>query len=303
MMKNLCQYRLPINNDIINLESKRNTMLSKISNEEDSLDNKRNEFNVHSIMNDVFFIQLTINYINSNRPKSRELFSYLEEILPTLIELCEVINFYYKREQNCFIIHQLILIVQTGYTFTDNSGNKVLNDLLKSMLIDLDLDQINLKDLNRMKLNFFKFTEKKAEDDNINIINYVENTILPLNRRVISSVEDLLNDFLLLMYKSSNKTDLAFFQNICAILSDISDDIYQDNEDEHDISVITARKKELKELIMNKTNEIGNLEVLLQNNKGNKLKLQQQIKDEAMKKSKIENELETIMNDERLIIS
>lgn len=257
-------------------------------------------------------------------------------VLPDIKTFTMILNHYYEKEPNMLILHQLFLISQ-HLTYDEEIGIREISNFLRKLLLDYNLDfrnaleenfarQIELfpSNTNNIEENELHSNDNSAQrkillenfttndpkdkflDYNISKYRHMEikfdNAILPANRKIILSLDDLL-DFamkilLKIYYKESQKLSLFIME----LVSDLKDLISTGNPEENEVSELKKREAEIIKEIKEKIAEIEALKENLNKKKEkHALDTTNQIFRLEKELDNLDEELITIKNEEAAI--
>jgi len=263
----------------------------------------------------------------SSEKKYEVLETTIMNSMPDIKSFTSILNHYYEKEPNLSILHQLFLISQ-HLNYDEEMGIREITNFLKKFLMDFNLETknileqgfsrqielfptgdghsqnetINFSNVNKTNNNLYSSSEnysnRDLQDNNIN--NYIlksnlmeiklENTLLPLNRKIILSLDDLieygLKILLIINYKEQQK--LSNF--IMEIVSDLKELISEgEGEEKNNVSELKRKEFKIIQEIKEKLNEAENLKESLNKKRDNKNAL-----DITNHIYKIENEIDRL---------
>lgn len=216
------------------------------------------------------------------------------ELLPDIKTLSHIINYFYTTECNIMILHQLFLIA-TYLSYDDEIGNREMINVLRSFLLDTNLDKKSLADSIFRKIDFGSIGENYEEEINENrlLLNNMENNLLPHSRRIILSMEDLLDHALKILFKIHYNINNQFFLFIMDLVNELKE-IHESAKYSERISEMIIK---IKECIA----ETTQLEEKKKKDK-NRLEIERLIIDKQKKLDDYDEELISITREEKNII-
>lgn len=304
IIENLELYNYPIYNNENILPNLNNSNLGESA-------EKRGDASMILVLSDVMFLQLSILYSVSSKPRSNELKELFYDKLPTMLQFTGIINYFYKKVPNLLIMHQLLLILQMDALVVDQDGTRALIELIRTILMDIKLDRISISDIKLVarNLNASSQAREDNEDDEEEQFKQLmnskfENTLLPTHRKMISTASDLLDDVMMINFKLSPSNPMEFFHSMNQIMSDLNDNIDPDAiepEDQNKInmSLYQIKQSDLNERLKEKITEIDMLQEMKEKKKGNRNDIERKIMNETMRKEQIELEIEEIIIEEK----
>lgn len=255
-----------------------------------------------NIMYSIIFLNYCIRYSKEEKLNSKVLKAFFNNYMFNNIKIAEIINYYYRKEKNIIILHQLLLITLEIVQY-DLSENQDLISLLSKLLMDLNIKNISLKEL-KSKLNVTNPDYETIINENIIFQNLFYNSMVPNYRKSIEHLDDLIEDVLLIIYKIKQGSTLNIFSLLMQIVSDLNDNINSDinecnndnqlDRDEINCSFYQDKQNELKSIIQDK---LSNLEIL-RNRKIKDAKILKIIKEEKRTIDDTRIKLELLVKDE-----
>ena len=208
------------------------------------------------------------------------------------------------------ILHQLFLI---GFHlhYEDEIGNREMITVLKKFIGDITLDSFTIRGNSFRKLDFNnniltqpdQITEfNNQEIDEVSLmIKEMENILLPSTRRIILSMDDMVEYALKILLKIHYNEHNQLFTSVMESVNEISEPLEGDKEKQGVLPPLKARQKELIENIKDKMAEIGNLEERKKKDR-NRMNLDVQINIKKQELNKYDDELFQITREEENIL-
>ena len=181
------------------------------------------------LFNDVYFLQGMIKIIQTNKhiPNFKEIEKNLDLLFQNKEKsFTQILDYFYRKECNVLIFHQLLLIAQ-NLNFNEENENREFCSFLKVFIADVNLDSKLAMKNNTMvndedddNDNFNKFDNFEENIDNNDFVDkemQLENLLLPQNRVKICSMEDLIDNALKLLLKLNYEQHNQFFISIMEV--------------------------------------------------------------------------------------
>jgi hypothetical protein len=193
------------------------------------------------------------------------------------------------------ILHQLFLIA-TYLSYDDEIGNREMINILRTYLLDTNLDKKSLFDNIFRKIDFNNETDNYEEELNEEkmLLNNMENNLLPHSRRIILSMEDLIDHALKILFKIHYNVNSQFFLFIMEIINEL--------KEQQDSSRFADRIKELINSIKEIIAETNQLEEKKKKDNKNRLDVEKQILDKQRKLDEYDDNLMSITKEEKSIV-
>lgn len=203
------------------------------------------------------------------------------DILPDGRTFSKILAHFYISSPNIFILHQLLLIAQS-MPFQDELGNNEMMEFIKQFISDLSLQTKKVKDFSFRKLTFNRM-DTKPDDFDYNEYYHnsnkelseekknemcLNNILLPLQRRIILSMEDLVELNLEIMKLISNGKDNLLFLDIMGVINELREHL--------DIESENSLKRQQKDILDQIKEKVSIIEELEEKKKSDKDKLQTQ---------------------------
>jgi hypothetical protein len=266
-----------------------------------------------AFFNDVYFLQNTIRIILTRPRMDLNLKDQIMQLLPDNKTYSRILSHFYKKETNVMILHQLLLL-SFNLSCDDEVGNREMQSFLKQFISDLSLDTKQISD-NLFKSRRLNFTttqsveeQEEVLDENKFVSNCVENVLLPHSRRMVFSMEDLLDHALRIFHKLHAKESNALFISIMDIIHEINEPLEAPIQTsqlvsmENGISVLKKQQLEILEKIKEQLNIIAGLEEQRKGGK-NRMEIDRKLKTENLKLDELDEQLYTIAKEERNILT
>lgn len=230
------------------------------------------------------------------------------DTLPDGRTFSKILAHFYISSPNIFILHQLLLIAQF-MPFQDELGNREMNEFIKQFISDLSLQTKKVKDFSFRRLSFNRMDTKPDDFDNEFYNNSnkelseekknemcLNNILLPLHRRIILSMEDLVELNLEILKLINNGKDNLLFLDIMGVINELKEHIDIDSEN--------SLKNKQKDLLNQFKEKVSLIEALDEKKKSDRDKLQTQKDIIAARKelTVIDNELFEITQQEGRIL-
>ena len=286
------------------LDKKRPSINSQYST--NSINKEKEKYDKYALFNDIFFLQNVITVLNQNK-QNDSFKNDIIDLLPDGNTYSKILTHFYITSQNIYILHQLLLLAQY-MSFQDEVGNREISNFLKAFISDYTLINKKCKDFVFRKLNFENFNNNNNiyEDNFDEMFDYsknmteekynelkVNNYLLPFNRKIIVSMDDLIDDALKIAKMMYLGKDNQLFVYIMEVVSELKENVESENQNS-----IKNKEKDLLEKVKEKVAIIDNLEEKLKKNTNNRIEIQLKLKEENELLNKYDNELVEITNQE-----
>ena len=273
---------------------KRNTTFS--SNNKERLDK-------YALFNDIYFVQNILCVLKSKK----EFDSYLNDIidlLPDGTTFSKILIHFYISSPNIYILHQLLLI-SLYMAFQDEIGNREIVEFIKKLIGDVTLSGKKVNDFHFRKISFDNFLDKN-DDINEDDFNYnditedkrnemlVNNYLLPIERKIIFSMEDLIDLALLIMKMIYQGKDNQLFTIIMEVINELKDNLDSESE-----GSLKYKQREIYEKMKEKVNIVDLLEEKLKKENEDRIEIQKKLKNENEQIDNLEDELLSLTTIER----
>lgn len=336
---------------IVNLTNKRSKIDNMIlqTQDEEIINNKSDDSKYEaSFFNDLFFLQLAAKYayhtadINKNatneRHKSVIIKEFIDDYMPHNGVIGEVINYFYTVEPNVLILQQIFLLLDICGNFTIDNGNRNLMNVLNKLVLDLSLNKQTVKKVasqysqkqfelkNRIKkvlpgMEFKNLTknendeladETNKEEDKLTLSEQLDNCLLPPNRKIIVTLEDLLENALTVLHKIYGIGSIEFLRSLTSVMYELNDNLAPQAEELNpdgnantsirnnaNISIYKSKQIEIIAKIKEKLEEIRELENLKQRKNKNRQEIEEKIENETKYILTLDKEVENLKDEEK----
>ena len=263
----------------------------------------KERFDKYALFNDIYFVQNVLNVLKNKK----EFDLYLNDIIDLLPDGTTysklLINFYIS-SPNIYILHQLLLIAQF-MAFQDEIGNREIIEFIKKFIGDISLSGKKVNDFQFRKISFDNIFEKKEDevDDEFNYNDITEdkrnemlvnNYLLPIERKIIFSMEDLVDLSLIIMKLIYEGKDNQLFTIIMEVINELKDNLDTENE-----GSLKLKQKEIYEKMKEKISIVESLEDLLKKGNDDRIEIQKKLKYENEQIDNLEDELLSLTTIER----
>ncbi len=212
---------------------------------------------------------------------------------------------FYEDELNGFILHQLFLIA-LSMNYEDESANREMITFLKKFITDKDLESKLIIDETQKNLLFAGHSEpdeivlraSEEMESRKNLENSLENILLPTSRKIVTSLEDLLEYALKIFLKIHNNQPNQLFSTIMEPVNEMND---RESSSDNSVHFIKARQKELIEKVKEKISLLENLEKDKKKEK-NRMEIDKKYLNEQKILQKFDNELFDLTREENKIL-
>lgn len=261
--------------------------------------------------------------------------SAIMSLIPDIKTFSRILNHYYEKEPNLQILHQLFIISQ-HLTYEEEIGIREISNFLRKFLMDYNLEIKNILEQGfTRQLELFpaqnqdpqnehsiNFNSNNNYDNNENFDlqqNYInnpisrsslmeiqiENILLPPNRKIILSLDDLIEFALKILLKIHYKEQQKLSNLIMEIVSDLKELVSEgEGEEKSNDSDLKKKEKNIIKDIKEKLNEIENFKENLNKNKGkNALEITNRIYQIEMDLDRLDEELREVKFEEAAINS
>lgn len=227
------------------------------------------------------------------------------DLLPDSSTFAKVMSHFYEEELSVFILHQLFLIA-LHLNYEEEKGNYEILNFLRKFIIDKNLESKMVKDEAQKKLLFDVHSDpdpliaKYDEEMDIrkNLDNMLENILLPTSRKIVLSLEDLLEYALKIYLKIHYNQPNILFANIMEPVNEMND---SESTSDSSIYFIKNRQKELIEKIKEKVYTLETLEEKKKKEK-NRMEIDRKLLNEQKALEALDDELFNLTRDERKIL-
>ena len=273
------------------------------------------DINKFSLFSDLFFYQNVLFCLSQQ--KENEIFKNdILDLLPDETTFCKILTNFYLINPNLYILHQLLIVAQY-IPYQDEVGNRNFIEFIHKFISDISLVNKKITDFQiKRKLSF---NQDKNDEENIDIenINYLEeytedketeitvnNFLLNSNRKIICSMEDLVEYALNLLKRIYRGKQNELFREIMNIVSELKDTV-EDRPNEGGVSqniqsqnseykTIKQKENELLEKTKEKFTVIEQIEDDIKRGKGNRIDLQMQLNNENKLLEEMDNQMQQL---------
>ena len=268
-----------------------------------------------ALFSDLFFYQNVL--FSLSQQKENEIFKNdILDLLPDETTFCKIMTNFYLVNPNIYILHQLLIVAQY-IPYQDEVGNREFIDFIHRFISDISLvnkkitdfqfkrklsfdqGQDNEEDIDLEKMNYLdEYTEDKETEITIN------NFLLNNNRKIICSMEDLVEYALNILKRIYRGKQNELFREIMSIVSELKDTV-EDRPNEGGVSqniqtqnseykTIKQKESELLEKTKEKFNVIEQIEDDIKRGKGNRIDLQMQLNNENKLLEEMDNQMQIL---------
>ena len=273
------------------------------------------DINKFSLFSDLFFYQNVLFCLSQQ--KENEIFKNdILDLLPDETTFCKILTNFYLVNPNLYILHQLLIVAQY-IPYQDEVGNRNFIEFIHKFISDISLVNKKITDFQiKRKLSF---NQDKNDEENIDLenINYLEeytedketeitvnNFLLNSNRKIICSMEDLVEYALNLLKRIYRGKQNELFREIMNIVSELKDTV-EDRPNEGGVSqniqsqnseykTIKQKENELLEKTKEKFTVIEQIEDDIKRGKGNRIDLQMQLNNENKLLEEMDNQMQQL---------
>ena len=316
-------------NIMFNLKSTVNNSLNELSNT--SFEKRRKSWNSQftssnikgangfidkfALFSDLFFYQNILFCLSQQ--KENEIFKNdVLDLLPDETTYCKIMTNFYLINPNIYILHQL-LIVSQYIPYQDEVGNREFINFIHAFISDIDLVNKKITDFQfKRKIAFNQNIENEdGEGEQPNYLDefneeketeiLVNNYLLNNNRKIICSMEDLVEYALNILKRIYRGKQNELFREIMQIVSELKDSV-EDRQQEvnhsqntqqiptqnnQEYKTIKQKENELLEKTKEKLSVIEQIEDDIKRGKGNRIELQMQLNNENKLLEDLDNQM------------
>ena len=248
----------------------------------------------YALFNDIYFLQNVLTLLTQNKD-SVSFKSDIIDLLPDGSTFAKILAHFYISQPNIFILHQLLLI-SLNMPFQDEIGNREIFDFIKKFISDISLANKKISDFSFRKLNFNRLDSKP--EDNMNeyggaltvekqIDLEVNNCLLPSYRKIILSMEDLVEYCLKILKIIYAGKDTMLFAAIMETVNELNDIVDMESENS-----IKKKQSELIEALKEKIALVESLEEKANTVSGEeRIEVQKQLLSENKQLSEVDAQL------------
>ena len=268
-----------------------------------------------ALFSDLFFYQNVLFCLSQQ--KENEIFKNdVLDLLPDETAYCKIMTNFYLLNPNIYILHQL-LIVSQYIPYQDEVGNRDFINFIHTFISDIGLVNKKITDFQfKRKIAFNQnlesddvegeqpnYLDEFNEDKETEIL--VNNYLLNNNRKIICSMEDLVEYALNILKRIFRGKQNELFREIMQIVSELKDSV-EDRQQEVNPSqntqqiptqnnpeykTIKQKENELLEKTKEKLNVIEQIEDDIKRGKGNRIELQMQLNNENKLLEDLDNQM------------
>ena len=275
-----------------------------------------------ALFSDLFFYQNVLFCLSQQ--KDNEIFKNdVLDLLPDETTYCKIMTNFYINNPNIYILHQL-LIVSQYIPYQDEVGNREFIDFIHTFISDISLVNKKITDFQFKRKIAFNQNLDNDEYDNEQV-NYLEefneeketeitvnNYLLNSNRKIICSMEDLVEYALNILKRIYRGKQNELFREIMQIVSELKDSV-EDRQNEVNPSqntqqiptqnnleykTLKQKENELLEKTKEKLNVIEQIEDDIKRGKGNRIELQMQLNNENKLLEDLDNQMQILTKQE-----
>ena len=275
-----------------------------------------------ALFSDLFFYQNVLFCLSQQ--KDNEIFKNdVLDLLPDETTYCKIMTNFYITNPNIYILHQL-LIVSQYIPYQDEVGNREFIDFIHTFISDISLVNKKITDFQfKRKITFNQNLENdEGGADQLNYLDefneeketeiIVNNYLLNSNRKIICSMEDLVDYALNILKRIYRGKQNELFREIMQIVSELKDSV-EDRQNEVNPSqntqqiptqnnleykTLKQKENELLEKTKEKLNVIEQIEDDIKRGKGNRVDLQMQLNNENKLLDDLDNQLQVLTKQE-----
>ena len=266
------------------------------------------------LFSDLFFYQNILFCLSQQ--KENEIFKNdVLDLLPDETTYCKIMTNFYLLNPNIYILHQL-LIVSQYIPYQDEVGNREFINFIHAFISDIDLVNKKITDFQfKRKIAFNQNIENDGEGEQPNYLDefneeketeiLVNNYLLNNNRKIICSMEDLVEYALNILKRIYRGKQNELFREIMQIVSELKDSV-EDRQQEvnhsqntqqiptqnnQEYKTIKQKENELLEKTKEKLSVIEQIEDDIKRGKGNRIELQMQLNNENKLLEDLDNQM------------
>jgi hypothetical protein len=265
----------------------------------------------YALFNDIYFLQNCLRHLSNKQDESTiQLKNSIFEFLPDNRTYAKIMNHFYSKEKNIMILHQLFLI---GFhlSYSEEIGNQEMIKFMRKFISDLELETFTIQDYSFRRLDFTsnvhsqpdeiaEYNNEELSPENM-LQKNLENILLPPTRKMILSLEDLVEHALKILLKIHYNEHSQLFTSIMEVVDEISEPL-QVGENQSGLSELKFKQKEIVEQIKEKLAIIGNLENSLKNSGKSRIEIEKKIKRERDTLELLDDKLFSLTKDEKNIL-
>jgi hypothetical protein len=201
-------------------------------------------------------------------------------------------DYFYSEDPNILILHQLYLIA-LSLSYDDEIGNSEMTNFLRRFISDTNLENYTMNEhiFRKINLNQSMIVQEEEKFSEAKVLEIgVENSLLPKNRKIILSMEDLTEQALTILLKINYNVPNSFFLLIMEMINDLDD------------SEEANKNKELQKEKIDKIKDVvAEINLLEEKKKTNRIEIEKQIKAKQRYLDELDSELHSLYLQERNI--
>ena len=268
-----------------------------------------------ALFSDLFFYQNILFCLSQQ--KENEIFKNdVLDLLPDETAYCKILTNFYLNNPNIYILHQL-LIVSQYIPYQDEVGNREFIEFIHRFISDISLVNKKITDFQfKRRITFNQNIENEEGDgeqpnylDEFNEEKETEITInnylLNSNRKIICSMEDLVEYALNILKRIYRGKQNELFREVMQIVSELKDTVEDrpndvissqniqqiQTQNNTEYKTIKQQENELLEKTKEKISIIEQIEDDIKRGKGNRIELQMQLNNENKLLEEYDNQM------------
>jgi hypothetical protein len=274
-----------------------------------------------ALFSDLFFYQNVLFCLSQQ--KDNEIFKNdVLDLLPDETTYCKILTNFYITNPNIYILHQLLIVCQY-IPYQDEVGNREFIEFIHSFISDISLVNKKITDFQfKRKITFNQNLDNDEYDtEQLNYLDEfneeketeitVNNYLLNSNRKIICSMEDLVEYALNILKRIYRGKQNELFREIMQIVSELKDSV-EDRQNEvnpsqntqqipmqnNEYKTLKQKENELLEKTKEKLNVIEQIEDDIKRGKGNRIELQMQLNNENKLLEDLDNQMQILTKQE-----
>ena len=271
--------------------------------------------NKFSLFSDLFFYQNVLFCLSQQ--KENEIFKNdILDLLPDETTFCKILTNFYLINPNLYILHQLLIVAQY-IPYQDEVGNREFIEFIHRFISDISLVNKKITDFQfKRRITFNQNIENEEGDgeqpnylDEFNEEKETEITInnylLNSNRKIICSMEDLVEYALNILKRIYRGKQNELFREVMQIVSELKDTVEDrpndvissqniqqiQTQNNTEYKTIKQQENELLEKTKEKISIIEQIEDDIKRGKGNRIELQMQLNNENKLLEEYDNQM------------
>ena len=273
----------------------------------------------YALFSDLFFYQNILFCLSQQ--KDNEIFKNdVLDLLPDETTYCKIMTNFYLTNPNIYILHQL-LIVSQYIPYQDEVGNREFIEFIHTFISDISLVNKKITDFQfKRKITFNQNLDDDDEQNNyLDEFNeeketeiIVNNYLLNSNRKIICSMEDLVEYALNILKRIYRGKQNELFREIMQIVSELKDTVEDrpnevnpsqntqqiNTQNNLEYKSIKQKENELLEKTKEKLNVIEQIEDDIKRGKRNRIDLQMQLNNENKLLEDLDNQMQVLTKQE-----